>query len=361
MEVARDVVNADGRLLVRKGVILTHQYIWRMRELGVGSVYIASPGELPVYAPDVLADQTRMKAIQTVRGAFDNFRTTRKICSDEFQAVAANIIDELMRHPDAVLHLTDIRTYDDYTFGHCVNVCVLAVLTGIALGYSRDRLRELALGCLLHDLGKMAVPAEILNKPGKFTEEEMEIVKTHTIAGFEVLRNNPGIPLLSAHIAFQHQERLNGTGYPRGLKGNEIHEYARVAAVADVYDALTSDRPYRKRMMPHEAYEIMIASIGDYFEESIIRTFFEHIALYPVGTVVKLNSGAVGVVVGCHSHMPLRPVIQVLLDADGNLPQQAKVDLTTELTIFVAEVLEEAKLVGFYKLWREKTAASPAF
>ena len=254
MEIARDVVDAEGRLLIRKGVTLTFHYIQRLREIGIGAVYIVSQIELPPYDPDVLSEQTRIKAIQTVRSAFDKFRTTRKVEVKVFQAIASSIVEELLARPDAMLHLTDIRTHDDYTFGHSVNVGVLSVLTGIVRGYNRKQLQELAIGCLFHDLGKMAIPLAILNKPGGFTEEEMEIMKTHSEAGFDVLRRNPGVPLLSAHIAYQHHERFDGTGYPRGLKGYEIHEYSRIATIADVYDALTSDRPYRQGIAPHEAH-----------------------------------------------------------------------------------------------------------
>lgn len=349
MEVARDVVSAEGRFLIRKGVTLTFHYIQRLREIGVGSVYIVSHGSLPDYTFDVLSDQTRIKAIQTVRNAFDKFKMTRKMEAKVFRELAVTIVDELLGHPDALLHLTDIRTHDDYTFGHSVNVGVLAVLTGIALGYSRKQLQELAIGCLLHDLGKMSVPLDILNKPGTFTEQEMETMKTHSEAGFDILRKNPGVPLLSAHIAFQHHERFNGTGYPRGLKGQEIHEYSRIAAVADAYDALTSDRPYRKGMLPHEAYEIMIASAGEIFEESLLQKFFEHVALYPLGTVVTLNSGETGVVIECINNMPLRPGVRILLDQQGRQAVEGRrIELAMETAFFISKVLDETEVLQLY-------------
>lgn len=349
MEVARDVVSAEGRLLIRKGVVLTFHYIQRLRELGVGSVYIVSHCSLPDYTPDVLSEQTRIKAIQTVRAAFDKFKTTRRMDAKAFRDVASAIVDELIQNPAAILHLTDIRTHDDYTFGHSVNVGVLAVLTGMDLGYNRTKLQELALGCLLHDLGKMSVPLAILNKPGMFDEQEMNIIKTHAEAGFDVLRKNPGVPLLSAHIAYQHHERFNGTGYPRGLKGQEIHEYSRIAAVADVYDALTSDRPYRKGMLPHEAYEIMIASSGQFFEAGILQSFFEHIALYPMGTVVILNSGETGVVIECAKCLPLCPVVRVLLDQHGMAVAEGRhCDLGMETELMIAKVLDETEVLQLY-------------
>lgn len=363
MEIARDVVNAGGRLLIRKGVTLTFHYISRLREMGIGSVYIAAPCGLPETSFDVLSDETRSKAIQTVKTAFDKFKTNRRIDAATVRSMAAAIVDELLRHPDAVMHLTDIRTYDDYTFGHSVNVAVLSALTGIELGYTRVQLQELTLGCLLHDLGKLAVPAEILNKPGKLSEEEMEIVKTHTEAGFDILRHNPGVPLLAAHIAFQHQERLNGTGYPRGLKGQEIHEYARIAAVADVYDALTSDRPYRKGLLPHIVYEIMAASVGDCFEERIFKLFFEHIALYPVGTIVILSTGETGIVVECSKSLPLRPRIKILLDGDGRFAAaDAQLELAAQLTVFIADVLDDKAVLQLYKgLKAKESKTSEAF
>lgn len=147
------------------------------------------------------------------------------------------------------------------------------------------------MGSLLHDIGKMMIPPEILHKPGRLTDEEFDIIKNHAKYGFDILRKQGDVPLLSAHCALQHHEKWNGGGYPRGLAGEEIHPYARALAVGDVFDALTTHRVYRRAMLPHEAMEIIYADTNSHFEQSVVETFRRTVAIYPVGVTVKLNSG----------------------------------------------------------------------
>jgi len=340
MVVARNIYSANGQLLLGKGSVLTGAYIRRLREMGIMSVFVESTLFKDIEAPDVISEETRNRAIQSVQASLNSLRVSGHVNVEQFRAVAKSIVDEIMGNPQAIVHLTDIRAHDDYTFSHSVSVCVLAVLTAMSLGYSHSRLADLAVGALLHDAGKMLVPKEILNKPGRLTDEEFAIMKKHAELGFGVLRKRHNeLSVVAAHVAYQHHEKYGGGGYPRGLKGEEIHEFARVTAIADVYDAVTSERPYRKAMLPHEAYEMIMGYSNTYFDAKLLKAFTDNIALYPVGTMVRLNTGETGIVVAVPKGMQHRPKVRIVLDPEGRPCSNREIDLTQHLTTFISEVL----------------------
>lgn len=338
---AKDILNADGNVLLCHGIILTDQYIKRLKELCIYSVYIENPYFGDIVIPESFSEQIRIKAIKTVKENFIKLQANENTDLGIFAEISNSIIDEVIKNRKLMIHLTDIRAYDDYTFAHSVNVAILAVLAGIGLGYGETKLKELALGGLLHDVGKMFVPKEILNKKGQLTLEEMELMKGHSSAGFELLRKNQDIPLLAAHIAFQHHEKLDGSGYPRGLQGDEIHEYANIIAIADVYDALTSDRPYRVALLPHEAYEILLDLTKTQIDVHILGLLFNYIAIYPAGSLVQLNTGKIGVVIDVKPNLSLRPKIRIILDDSGNPVNKVyEINLENRRTHFITKVFK---------------------
>lgn len=341
MTVARNIFNADGQMLLAEGVILKEAFIARLRTLGVGSVYIKNP-YFNYEVPEIIKEETRTRAIGTVKDAFDRFSgKPSKFEMKKLKQTILTIIDQVIQNRDTLVHMTDIRAHDDYTFGHSVNVCMLSLMIGVGMNYGDAELREIALGAMLHDMGKTIIPVEILNKPEKLNELEMEIVKKHTHEGFEILRQNKEIPLLAAHIAFQHHEKYDGTGYPRKLKGTNIHEYARIVTIADVYDALTSDRAYRPALLQHEAYELMMASAGTHFDIELLQKFFEKIAIYPMGSTVILNTGEIGIITEVPASLPSRPTVKVIANSNRQrltLPYEIK--LINHLTTFIVAVLK---------------------
>lgn len=347
MVIARNVFGADGDLLLAGGMMLTESYIRRLRSLGIYSIYIESLLGENVETPEVLQEKTRTMAVARIQETFKNLRKRQSTSCEAVHKIAATIVEEIMNNKCAMVQLTDIRTFDDYTFGHSVNVCVLAVLTGMALGtMNRERLEKLAMGALLHDVGKMMVPNEIINKPGKLDAGEWKIMQQHSAYGFEILRTKSrDLSIISAHVAFQHHEKFNGEGYPRGLSGDHIHEFARIVAVADVYDALTSDRVYNKAMQLQQAYEILLAEANTHFDPVILQAFLERIAIYPAGCLVELNTGDIGIVVKVIPKLATRPTVRLIVNCDGDrYPDRPEIDLSVEHTIFVRRVLAEAEL-----------------
>ena len=348
MITARNVFSTDGRMLLAADKEITESYIRRLQEMEVYAIYVRNPLFDDVEIPLVLSEETRNQSMQTVKRAFEVLRNKRSDVSfEEIQAVSRRIVAEVLRNRRALVHLTEIRSHDDYTFAHSVDVCVLSVLVAVHLGYTEVKLQELAVGALLHDVGKTKIEPDLINKQTALDEDEMAIMRGHTMFGFDILRSYQGkMTLPSIHIALQHHEKYDGTGYPRGLSKDDIHEYSRIVSIADVYDAVTSDRPYRKALLPHEAYELMLFNGSQHFDPMILPLFLQRIAIYPVGTVVRLNTGDIGVVTSVPPEMPLRPTLRLILDKNRRLyPGVVEFDMQNHLTSFVDQVVDGQELM----------------
>ncbi len=351
MVVARPIVGSSGQMLLSTGTVLNEMYIRRLREKGIPSIYIQEQTpELNVQVDDVISDESRLRANVAVRDLMKDVRTELAVARRGFVTLndvqvrksVNSLVDELLANRDIAVNLADIRSLDNYTFGHSVQVGVLAILTGITMGYDHLRLRDLGIGAILHDIGITRVPEAIATKTGALTPEEMAEMQKHCAYGFDILRYQPNLSILSAHVAYQHHERHNGEGYPRGLKGDEIQEYARIVAIAEQYDSLISDRPWRAAHLPHEAVEI-IAGGGDYyFDYRVVKPFLENVAVYPVGTLVELNDGTRGVVTQVQKGLTLRPTIRLLRCEDGTaIKPPIEVRLLDHPTLLVSRVLTD--------------------
>ena len=347
MLTARNIFSADGRMLLAADTEVTPSYIRRLCELSVYAIYVHNPFFEDVEIPVLLSEETRIASVQTVKRGFEVLRNKRgDLDFEDIQRTARRIVAEILRNRQALIHLTEIRTHDDYTFAHSVDVSTLALLVATQMGYSESRLHELAVGSLLHDVGKIRIDPELLNKPTQLNDDEMSLMRGHSLFGFDILRSQKGkLSFPSMHIALQHHEKYDGTGYPRGLKQNEIHEFSRIVSVADVYDAVTSDRPYRKALLPHEAHELMRASGQQHFDPQILEIFLEKIAVYPIGTAVRLNTGDIGVVIFVAPDMQDRPTVRLIMDKHSRLyPGVTKLDMRNHLTVFVDQVVDGKNL-----------------
>jgi len=259
MITAANVFSANGRLLIKAEVSITEHYLQRLLQIGVPSVYIRNPLFEDDCVPEIISETIRVSHIRTLQQQFLAVQAGTPWDAQCFVEMAERIATEVSKKAQYMVQLTDIRLCNEFVYGHSVNVAVLCATIGLALGYPLRKLQELALGGLLHDIGQMKIPSRLLNKASKLSNDEFSLSQTHTTQGFEILRQTGSgrIPLLVMHMALQHHEKVDGTGYPRRLQKNEIHEYARIAAVADVYDAMTCDRPYRRAWFPHEACLLM--------------------------------------------------------------------------------------------------------
>jgi len=340
MILARHIYNSNGKVLLAAGVQLEEHYIKRLKALGISSIYIHDKYTDGIEFIEAISEETRLRAESTVVKVFQETRENRKLNVKAIYSTTEHIINEILKNKNALVNLAEVRAYDNYTFAHSVNVCVLSVITGASLGFNKAQLRDLGIGALLHDIGKTQIDPALLNKVEPLNDHEFEAIKKHPHAGFEILRQAPEISLLSAHVAFQHHERLDGSGYPRGLKGKEIHPYAMITTVADIYDALVSDRPYRLGIPPHQALDMIAQQAAHTLDPEIISAFTKNIAPYPVTTPVQLNTGEIGIVVDVNKNYRHRPVVRVIFDSEfKELPEYREVDLSKNKDLYVAKVL----------------------
>ncbi|MGW8389900.1 HD-GYP domain-containing protein [Pseudoduganella sp. HUAS MS19] len=265
------------------------------------------------------AAQIRSQAAGVVRNVMADARLGKAIEIGSVQPVVQNITESILRNPGALLGLLRIKSKDDYTFLHSVSVCALLVAFANARGMDQDVIREAGLGGLLHDTGKALVPDAILNKPGPLTDEEFAIIKKHPMDGFNILKQSPEVPALALDITLHHHERRDGTGYPDKLAGDDISEIAQMAAIVDVYDAITADRVYHKGLPAAAALRKIYEWSKHHFNPKLVQEFMRCVGIYPVGTLVMLESGRLGVVVEPHESNLLAPKVNVFFNTKNNV------------------------------------------
>jgi hypothetical protein len=300
----------------------------------------------PGIDPAALIDRRTMaEALRFIHHTSGRFLRSRGIDIGALQAVIGTIVENAVGNPNVLTHLSSLRSHDGYTFGHSLNVCLLSVLIGLKMSLPAAQLGELAVGALLHDLGKTLVPKEILTKPGPLTADEWRTVRRHGEQAFRMLRSQWALPLSAAHIARQHHENYDGTGYPHRLAGDEIHLFARIVAVADNFDAVTADRPYRRAYRPHEAYELLLWSRGGKLDPAIVDTFLDTVEISPAGCAVA-PGGEIGLLVGPPPALTSRSIVKIIANGDG-APAGGSgqfIDLAGELSQFIARVFRPGEI-----------------
>jgi len=240
---------------------------------------------------------------------FGEARMGRAIEISGVAPLVEEITESVARNPSALIDIARLKKKDEYTYMHSVAVCALMINLARTLEMDGDLVREIGLAGLLHDVGKMAVPDPVLNKPGKLTDDEYAVVREHPQRGYDLVVGSPGAPAIAAEVVLHHHERFDGTGYPHGLKGEEISLYARMGAICDVYDAITSNRPYKDGWAPAASIERMLEWEGQ-FDPRLLDAFIRSIGIYPVGTLVRLRSNRLGIVVAENKREPARPRVK---------------------------------------------------
>lgn len=246
-------------------------------------------------------------ARRLTKSLLDEARLSSVIDADRAKETVNDCVHSVIRNPDALLWLSKIRSQDEYTSEHCLNVCILAIAFGRQLGYAEEELKTLGMCGLLHDVGKMKIPQEILNKAGKLTPEEFNLIKNHTTLGRNMLLSSGSGVAQAVDVAWNHHERLNGEGYPRGLKEVSINRFTRIIAIVDAFDAMTADRCYKKAMTSTQALKIIYTNRETHFDKELAEQFLRTIGLYPPGSVVELKNGYIGLVIETnhtYRHLP---------------------------------------------------------
>lgn len=316
MYVGKDLYNGDVLVAVR-GDIITEKLISEIKKIGYFGIYTATKEEIMVVdklSEKELTREITNKVYEDVSKLYsDTEEGIPKQYVDLAKKISTVITDCVVDNKDVLISITDLRTVHNYTYNHSINVSVLSAMMALELGYSYQDVQKVTMAALLHDIGKRAVPAYILNKPEELTPNEFEIMKRHSEYGYDMLEKLYSIPEDVKQAVLQHHEKKDGSGYPLGLKGEAINAYARIITVADIYDALVSKRAYHDPYPPSEAVELLMGSI-DQLDSNVVMAFCRCITIYPLGCIVQLSNGEQAIVTKTHKQLPLRPSIIFIKD-----------------------------------------------
>lgn len=383
---AKTIYNERGEVLLARGVALTPRLIRALTQRGYESVYVMDGIADDVEPLGLITDQLRATAVANVRSVFALLRHATQNVRDEaardgahvirdtalqmdsaverelngMVALAEAILDEVMDQ-DTLAGMASLKAHDTYTFEHSVEVAVYGVMLGKRIGLPRMLLKDVALGCLLHDIGKQYIDQRILNKPGKLDSAEFAQIMEHPVLGFQLVRQMPIESPRPAAIVLQHHERQDGSGYPNRLFGSNrivrtdqerfdtrrISLLGEIAAVADVYSALSSDRPYRTALPADRIFDIMHQEAGQHLNRDLMRSFVTFVQHFPIGCHVRVSGGAydgfLGVVVNVTAAAPARPSVRLMFDAAGrSLGQGDEIDLRQQPSSVELHVVPES-------------------
>ncbi len=381
MVLGKAIISDTGTVLLNRGVKLTEFYISKLKKLGYDTVFIEDPDTSDIIIEDDINEQTRRKAIQHIRALFsipvselkdvkkatindikksiESGRIKNKLADSKILknigAISYQIVDEVLDNK-ILSGLVSFKRYSDFTYKHCVDVTVLTVTLADKFLYDKDKLIELAKGCLLHDIGRVLIDKSLYEEPRKLSKEEFEIIKTHPTLGYLTLKDIAGIGIIAAHIVYQHHEQQNGEGYPRGLKGDNtmplprkeikkgyIMPLAEIVYAANVYDALVSPRVYRSAYTPDQAFFIMKRMAGTHINREVLKMMFEVIPVYPLGTTVIISTGKfknyIAVVSKINRDNLSKPVIRVMFNDRKKRIEPFEIDLAANPHINISGII----------------------
>ncbi|NOT22108.1 MAG: DUF3391 domain-containing protein [Nitrospiraceae bacterium] len=276
------------------------------------------PSAIPFAEELPVARQVYGAAKLIIQQAMEDVRMGRALNMEAVSEAVENMSDSILRNPDALTSLTRLKQFDEYTFFHSVNTSALALSVGRHLGYERVPLLQLGTGMLLHDIGKTLIPIEILNKTGRYAADEFEIMKQHVLRGAEILSNTTGLADVFLKPTLEHHERVDGTGYPYRRPKSDLSQFGLIAAIVDIYDAVTSDRCYHKGKTPHDTLQ-MLYKLGmqGHVDGALVQQFVQVVGVYPVGSCVSLNTGERAIVKQFNHEAPIRPLVLLITDDAG--------------------------------------------
>ena len=330
--------------LNRRGLISKPDTLRTLQSSGIAEIYIdtskgkSSPYSSPIQAsePDIEPtadyDEERIRAERVygearslVGSLINDVKMGNAIEVGPVEELGQEISESVLANSNALLCLSQIRAKDKYLMEHSINVGILMGVFARFLNYETAELHQMVTGAILHDLGKVRVPDQILHKTGKLTDSEWQEMQNHVLYGEEVLLKSKGISDIAISICAQHHEKLNGKGYPRGLKSNEISTYGRMASIVDIYDAITADRCYHKGKSPNDSMKILSKLGREELDKNLVYQFIRCMSVYPVGTMVELSDGRLGVVIQVHPKLPDRPCVSAFYDRKQRCYIKAKV------------------------------------
>lgn len=306
------------RLILERGINCLTRYTQQLNNIGIFSVYVEDELAAGIHVPDVICESTREKCNATISTIFRKLKQQGNFDSSLLDEMIQTLLDDLFSREDILSSLSQISTINDETMVHSVNVTIYCLLIGKRMNYSREQLKALAEGAILHDIGKIKLEESVLLKNTELTADEYSHVKEHSALGYALIQSYSTLSEEGKLVILQHHERLDGSGYPEGLKGDEIHPYAQIAAIADMFDALTTERCYRKSLSNYKTYRILKRDANNRkLNADMLDILLEHIAIYPNGIIVNLSDGTHGIVKSQNPGQSFRPIVRVIDDTQG--------------------------------------------
>ena len=351
MALSKNVYSSNGLILLKKGTVLTQNYIENLRRRNIPVVYIEDDYSKDIECWDVVDSEIKAKAVFSIKEIFEKMekgtRDANKgkgfshvIPEEQYYAVKSvldRLIENLNQNKGCLMNMIDVMSTDLYTYTHSVNVAILSIMTARSMQMNEKMVTEVGMGALLHDVGKIRVPQEILNKPEGLEDYEFEIMKEHSWLGYEIVKENYTLSAYTKNIVLKHHERLDGSGYPFGIEGDKMEPYVRIVALCDVFDAMVSDRCYREQLPVHEVLEIVTSQLNIKFDSKVYQHFIKNVTVFPPGSVVQLNTGEVGIVLRPNPNFPSRPKLRLIKDPAGEIyPTFKELDMAEELTVFIS-------------------------
>ena len=303
MKLGRDIVSPKSAFMLKKGVVLTEEYVAYLVDKGYLGAYIVDSDSEDIEVEDPISFDTLKGGIRAVKAGD----------VEDLMKSAKSIVEDISRMEQISIDIFDLRSFDDYTYHHSVNVAVYAVAVAIYMGMSEEEVMQMSQAAICHDLGKQNIPIEVLNKPGKLTDEEFKEIKNHPQYSYNIISRNNDISSSVKQAVICHHENENGSGYPFGKEGKELSLMTKILHAVDVYDALISRRPYKNPYTPVEAFEYLTGGIDILFNANVVEAMKRVIPAYPLGTEVVLSSGERALVVA-HTDDPLRPIVRTIPD-----------------------------------------------
>ncbi|MFB0920127.1 MAG: HD-GYP domain-containing protein [Oscillospiraceae bacterium] len=353
MILAKSVSSPSGLFaLLQDGEVLTGRYIKRLAACDIDGIYVEMEGTEDIEPKSIISPKTKQEMTTEFHSLYTNYFNQPYISSSNVKStkkIAEKIVDSILNREEHLMDMIEIKSYDNYTYSHSLNVGILSAMLAEEVGLTRNRLEDITLCALMHDIGKIDIPIEIINKNGAVTHDEFEVIKTHPLKGVDRMRKCYNLSTEVLPGIQSHHEKIDGSGYPFGYTGTQIPLFGRILAIADVYDALTSQRSYRKAWHPKDALEYIIANSDSQFDCELVREFSQLISVYPTGTLVKLSDGSTAAIVKNHPENIFRPCVRLL--EDSSLGEKGcDIDLFEDiryLSITISSVLGASDSVHF--------------
>jgi HD-GYP domain-containing protein (c-di-GMP phosphodiesterase class II) len=309
MKIGKNIYSSDGVVLLSKDVRLTNEYIKGLVKMGINGVYIEDTISKDIEIKNVISDELRIHAVKSIREIYNNrSNLNRNIATVEY--LVKSIMFEILENKNVMINMIDIKTFDDYLYSHSVNVAVLSSVIGIALNLDRKKIEKLVSSALLHDIGKVFIQKDILDKTGELTEAERILVESHTEKGYRYIKQYYNISVTTYIGILQHHERFDGNGFPEGKKGEDISEFGRIISICNVYDNLITEKINRKAYIPSDAIEYIMANNGQIFDPKLVKIFLKRVAPYPLGSILKLSNGEEVIVIENNEECSIRPKVR---------------------------------------------------